>query len=122
MQDYNNRSNRSFRSHCRDTVSERSPCSLQRLLQEKNLCFVIVKATSDQRIESQCKQLVQEYNICFTTVKPAPGSELPALPEPSSDLAVLPKVRSHPIRAACQRLMMHLPGPTSAALVHAPAK
>lgn len=34
--------------------------------------------------------IIQEYNICFTTVAAAEGQA--ALPQPSSDLAPLPKV------------------------------
>lgn len=37
--------------------------------------------------------IIQEYNICFTTVtRPASADEVPVLPEPSTDLAVLPTV------------------------------
>ena len=34
--------------------------------------------------------IIQEYNICFTTVAATEGN--PSLPQPSSDLAPLPKV------------------------------
>lgn len=38
--------------------------------------------------------IIQEYNICFTTV--AANDSQPSLPQPSSDLAPLPKVALTP--------------------------
>ncbi len=37
--------------------------------------------------------IIQEYNICFTTVRRPKDGCIAPLPEPSHDLAVLPKVR-----------------------------
>ena len=36
--------------------------------------------------------IMQEYNICFTTVEPAADGQSAQLPQPSADLAPLPKV------------------------------
>lgn len=36
--------------------------------------------------------IIQEYNICFTTVRRPKDGGIAPLPEPSHDLAVLPKV------------------------------
>jgi len=36
--------------------------------------------------------IIQEYNICFTTVAAVPEGQHPSIPQPSSDLAPLPKV------------------------------
>lgn len=40
--------------------------------------------------------IIQEYNICFTTVRRPKDGSIAPLPEPSHDLAVLPKVRAFP--------------------------
>ena len=37
--------------------------------------------------------IIQEYNICFTTVAAVPEGQHASIPQPSSDLAPLPKVR-----------------------------
>ena len=36
--------------------------------------------------------IIQEYNICFTTVAAVPDGQQASIPQPSSDLAPLPKV------------------------------
>lgn len=40
--------------------------------------------------------IIQEYNICFTTVRRLNDGGIAPLPEPSHDLAVLPKVLPAP--------------------------
>lgn len=40
--------------------------------------------------------IIQEYNICFTTVKANPDGGAATVPQPSSDLAPLPKVLQPP--------------------------
>ncbi len=44
--------------------------------------------------------IIQEYNICFTTVRRPKDGSIAPLPEPSHDLAVLPKVAFLPIITA----------------------
>ena len=44
--------------------------------------------------------IIQEYNICFTTVARSASSDVPpVLPEPSTELAVLPTVSA--LRHCC---------------------
>ena len=55
--------------------------------------------------------IIQEYNICFTTVAAVPEGQHASIPQPSSDLAPLPKVRAfrrapgHPSRPRTHRLI-----------------
>lgn len=44
--------------------------------------------------------IIQEYNICFTTV--AASEEHPSLPQPSTELAPLPKVSLANSSSACR--------------------